>query len=673
MPGPVPGGNGVVPLGGGLLAILVLAGVVYVPALGHEFQFDDVWKIVENPALLDPMSVVSALGEGVYSENAARFLPTMTFVLNRALFGLEPFGYHLTNLLFHLTNVCLVALVGAAVLRRFGQPSITVALLGAAIFAVHPLNSEAVNYCNARPNLIVTTFYLTTLWSALWATEPSLTGRGRVSWRWGVCALSMVGVVLSKELGITVVAMVPVMLLWTTKLSPGARGETLRRWGVPAAGLVSVGIAVFAFTGVLSSIFFNVIAQGNDRAGSWVLYLSATVLGQAEVFLRYLGLGLLPLPGFLNVDHSMVGSLQDRLFAAGGWSGAPWSILVVPAASAVILVLALLMIARLRRRYPFPTLCGLWLFVTHAPTSLMPRAEPMVEYRTYLPMVGFCLLAGWLLCRCGEALPATGWRNRSPHLLRYGVVGLLALLAFATSWRSQAWATQESLWTDSLSKAANNARAYNALGRVALERNALALATTHFRRALEIDPRFGDAHGNLGSALGQQGDAVGAVTALLDGAYYAPENAEIQNNLAILFVQRGEYDRATGHYDEAILLRPLFAEAHVNRGILRLLQSESEAAVADLRRAVTLGPEIVAAHIVLGDALVAGRQLAEAVDSYQRALTLDPDDVRVLNKLAAANRRLGQPRRAEELLRRVLEIDPTNQLATEALAAAPTR
>ena len=565
-PAPVPGGSGVVPQGGGLLAILVLAAIVYVPALGHDFQFDDLVKIVDNPALLDPMSLVSALGEGVYSESATRFLPNMTFVLDRALYGFEPFGYHLTNLLFHLVNVWLVALVGSAVLRRFGQPTTTAAVLGAAIFAVHPLNSEAVNYCNARPNLIVTTFYLTTLWSALWATEPGVTARDRVGLRWALCALSLVGVLLSKELGITVVAMVPVILLWTSELAPKTRGETLRRWGVPAAGLVSVGIAVFASTGVLSSIFYNVIALGDDRAGNWVLCLSATLLGQAEVFLRYLGLGLMPLPGFLNVDHSMMGSLQDRLFAGGGWSGAPWSIMVVPASSAVILGFTLLIIVRLRRRYAFPTLCGLWIFLTHAPTSLVPRAEPMVEYRTYLPMVGFCLFAGWLLSRCGAALATTRWRNRTPRLARYGVVGLLALLAFATSWRSQAWATQESLWTDSLSKAPDNARAYNALGRVALERNLPAVAATHFRRALEIDPAYGDAHGNLGNVLGQQGDDVGAMTALVEGAYYAPNNAEIQNNLGILFVQRGEYDLAMEHYDAAVLLRPLFTEAHVNRG-----------------------------------------------------------------------------------------------------------
>ena len=103
----------------GLLAVLALTAAVYGPVLGHEFQFDDIWKIVENLKLLDPMSLVSALGEAGYSESATRFLPNMTLVLNRALFGLDPFGYHLVNLGVHITNVLLIAIL-AAVIRVFG-------------------------------------------------------------------------------------------------------------------------------------------------------------------------------------------------------------------------------------------------------------------------------------------------------------------------------------------------------------------------------------------------------------------------------------------------------------------------------------------------------------------------------------------------------------------------
>lgn len=634
-----------VPRGGGLLAILALTAVVYGPALGHDFQFDDIPKIVENPALLDPMSYVSALGEGVYSESAARFLPNMTLVLDRALYGLDPFGYQLTSLLIHLLNVCLVAWVGSSLLRRCGEPATLGALLGAAVFAVHPLNSEAVNYGNARPNLLLTTFYLSTLWSALWATEPRSGPARWIPVRWAVCLLSLAGVLLSKELGLTVVAMVPLALVWTAELSPRVRTQLLR-WSVPALAVALLGVALFAYTGVLTSVFYNIVTQGDLRAGSWVLYLSATLLGQAEVFVRYLGLGLLPLPGFLNVDHSSIGSLQDRLFAAGGWAGAPGSALILPAASAVVLALALVVIFRWRRAYPMPTLCGLWIFITHAPTLLVPRAEPMVEYRTYLPMVGFCWLVGWALVRCGDALARTTGR-RWPSLPSYAVIGLLACLAFGTSWRNQAWTTQESLWTDSLSKAPNNARGHDALGRVALEGGELARAVDHLRRAVDIDPTYGEALGNLGSALGQQGDTAGAMAALLRGGRYAPENAAIQNNLGILYVQQGEYDRAGAHYDEAIALRPGFAEAYANRGSLRLLQGASGEALVDLRRAVALGPELTAAHVGLGDALAADGQLDAAVESYQRAVTLAPDDTDVRNKLVEATRHLTQPQPRE--------------------------
>lgn len=650
-----------------LVVVLALAAAVYAPTLGHEFQFDDAFKIVENPTLLDPMYFVSALGRGEYSESVGRFLPNMTFVLNRAALGLEPFGYHLTNLLLHLVNVCLVALLGTAVLRRLGAPSAVVPLLAAGLFAVHPLNSEAVNYLNARPNLMVTTFYLTTLWCALWATEPDIGGRGRAALRWLACLVSVSGALLSKELGITIVAMVPIMLLWL------AEPFSFRRWLVPAVGLSLLGVGVFWSTGILTTVFYHLVPSGDLREGSWVFDLLAILLSQAEVFLRYVGLGLAPLPIWLNVDRATMGLPSDRLFPGAGAIDVSWSALVVPVSSAVVLAASLVAIWRLRRRYPFPTLWGMWLFVTHAPTSLIPRAEPMVEYRTYLPMVGFCLLAAWLLSRLGSAIAVAGGRYGSPGVRRFAALGLLALLAFLTSWRNQAWMTEESLWLDSLSKAPDNARAYNTLGKVALDRGDLLVAEAQFRRALTIDPGYGDAYGNLGSALAQQGDDAGALDILLDGASYAPSNPEIQNNLANVLTMQGDYARATEHYDEAIELDPLFAKAHANRGTLRLLQGDPPRAVADLQRAVALSPEMAVAHLSLGDALVALDRLDAGVDSYGRALELEPRDTRALIRLASAYGRLGEPRLAREALERVLVIEPTNRVAAERLAEVADR
>lgn len=375
--------------------VLTVTAAVYGWNLDHEFQYDDVAKIVEQQSFRDPASFLSAFGTGLHSEAASRFFPNLTLSLNYALSGYEPFGYHLTDLLFHLVNVVLVALFARALLRRAGAPDDSVAIFGAALFAVHPLNTEAVNYCNARPNVMVTTFYLAALLALLYA-EAATAGEGRRRLAWATFGASTLLALLCKEMAVSLAVAAPLLLWWFPSAEQAA--ERARRKLMLAGGtLVTASVAIGVATGGVFGARDAVMRTGAAATGHWLTYTVVTLLDQSQVFLHYLGLAVVPAPTFLNVDHNGMLHLHHRLFDHGHAVDGALGTTVLPLASFGLLLAFVRGLFAWRRHARAPTFLALWPFVTHAPTSLVPRTEAMVEYRTYLPMVGVCLGLSWAL------------------------------------------------------------------------------------------------------------------------------------------------------------------------------------------------------------------------------------------------------------------------------------
>jgi tetratricopeptide (TPR) repeat protein len=647
-----------------LLAAWLVTAAVYGANLGHAFQFDELWKVVDNPELRSVEPYLEQFSERVYSEKTTRLVPNLSFVLDYALWEYEPFGYQLTELILHLVNVLLLAAFGLALARRLGQRSVVPVLLGAALFAIHPLNSEAVNYTNARPNVMVTTFYLACLALLLAALQAASASR-RALYGSGA-ALALLGALFSKELAVSLVVMIPVLSWWLWPTAPEALRARLRAMRALAAAGLALGLGVLLLTGAMSGISGILFGAAKQIAGHWSIYMLVTALDQSLVFLQYAGLALLPLPGLLNADRSPVGHLHERVFAKGEWADGAAQDLLAPALASLVLVVVLVWLVRMRARLPYPSFLGLWPFITHGPTSLMPRGEPMVEYRTYLPMAGICLLLGWALFELGERVavrrPAGAARPSLAGALRLpAVLVLWASLAGMTAVRNQAWLTADSLWLDSLAKLPNNARAHNALGNAAAARGDLAAAETSFRRAIAIDPTYGEGHGNLGSVLAQRGDIDGAIEELKLGATYTPRNPDVHNNLANILAGRGQYADAIMEYQLAIEALPLFAEAYGNMGLAYALQGQHAMAVTQLDQAIEINPRLWRLHLLRGNSLLQLSRMQEAVESYRRSVELGPTEAMTHRQLGKALAYVGDTAGAMRELELSLSIDPTDR------------
>jgi tetratricopeptide (TPR) repeat protein len=642
-----------------LVAVLLATAALYAPFLDHPFHYDSVVKIVGNRKLQDPLQYLRAFGRSGYSEDTTRLIPNLTLSLDRALFGQDPFGFHLTSLLVHLLNVCLLYLLGRFAWARLQGANSSAPLLGATIFALHPLNSEAVNYCNALPNLMLTAFYLLALIALLRATGSPAASTGARIGRWAAFWLSLFCALLSKELAVTVVVMAPLLLLWN------AGREADRPWLLSGRRLLLfgslplLGIASLAATGAFNEVRRAVFGAGDTLTGSWPLTLLLTVLGQAQILPAYLLLALVPWPGLLNVDHGRHLHLYRRLFTRGDAGiEVHYQELVIPVISLLILAAVVAVVVRRRRRAPFLTFFCLWPLVTHAPTSLVPRGEPMVEYRTYLPMVGVCLALAWGLERALNAAARSLPHLSLPFLRSAAALALAAALASGTAVRNTAWTTELSLWQDSAQKAPKNHRAHTNLGKALAARGRIEEAARHYRRALELNPRYIQALNNLGNLLARRGRTREAIELYERALAVDPGFVEVLNNLGKALADDGRPDEAEKHYRRALEIKPYFAEAHSNLGAAMEARNRPREGIAHYRRALELAPDLVPARNNLGNAYLRRGQFAQAIEQYRRAIAIDPRFAEAHGNLGRALALRNDSEQAISSLRRALEIEP---------------
>jgi superkiller protein 3 len=155
-----------------------------------------------------------------------------------------------------------------------------------------------------------------------------------------------------------------------------------------------------------------------------------------------------------------------------------------------------------------------------------------------------------------------------------------------------------------------------------------------YRRALKIDPGFGEAHNNLGILLTKQGRTDEAVAEYRKAIELNPNRAELYNNLGNLLATQGRPDEAIGQFQKALAVDPDYTEAHFNLANLFLAQGRWDEAIEHYQQALKQMPDSVHAHYQLGLALQSRGQFAAAVAQFQKVLELDPRHVTALNNLA---------------------------------------
>lgn len=518
-------------LGRALLIAAVAA--TFANAIGNGFVYDDQLLIVDDPAVRLPLS---AGLRGLHY----RPLRTLSYRLDHAVAGMDPRAFHLSNVLYHGATAALVhALLGAL------GASPPAALAGALVFAVHPVQTDAVSYAAGRRDVLCGLFYALGVVAYLrWRR----TGRAAAL---VLAALAYVLAILAKEMAVTLPLICVLIDRWERRRADAPSAATPRT----ARGLAFLG--ALAALGVLALVLaygghvLHIATARPWHGGSFATNL-ATV---ARVWAKYAQ--LVVWPATLSADYSydafpVSTSLRD------------------PRALASVVVLAgLAAVARARWRRGDPIGLGLaWAAVALLPVShLVPFRELLAEHYLYVPMMGIALVAAGLVDDAWAR-----WPMRRAAVAAAVVVAIGALAA-RTIVRNRDWRDRVTLWSATVAVAPRCARAQYNLGQAYFERSRLADAERAWLAAAALQPDDVETTRNLGMLyyrLGKGDVAAAKIDAVIAAR---PEDGEARTLAGYIALDRGKPERAREYFDAALARLPAARAETARAGRERALRA----------------------------------------------------------------------------------------------------
>jgi tetratricopeptide (TPR) repeat protein len=636
-------------LNGLLPSLLVIIGVIaYSNSFSGPFIFDDGPNIVDNPnvrqlwPLTTPMSATSLSGLG------GRPILSLSFALNYAFGEYRVWGYHLVNLTIHiLAALALYGIVRRTLLsdrlnEKFGRYSASLAFIAAAIWLVHPIQTESVTYIVQRAESLMGLFYLLTVYTAIRSMQP------KHSVFWPImsiffCALGMA----TKEVMVTA----PVIILFydRTFMACSFLSALKKRWPfylcLAAAWLVLA--ASMASRTSSATVGFSINVKPFDYA-----------MNQFVAIARYIKLILWPAHLCLYYSAPII-----RL----------WVLILPP----MLLILAVVSVAVWgfvkNRTWSYPLV---WFFTILAPSSsFVPIADLIFEHRVYLSLAGLAVLAvtvGFLLlCRVSKSTilsrPAGG-------LALCIAAAVVIALTTRTIYRNRDYRSGLSIWQSVVDAVPTSYKGYTNLGGEYQKQGKNAQAIECYLKTLSIKPDHINAHHNLGSLLKSQGR-------LDESAYHyrqvlrnEPNNIEDNFNLGVVLQLQNKFDQAVDYYRRTLKFDPNHINAHNNLGAVLVSRGGLDEAIRHFDAVLKIDPNNSKAYNNLAYALVSGprpekQEVVRALGFAQKAAELtDYQDPEVLDTLADCYSKDGKTDLAVKTAEKALELALTadnNQLAEQ--------
>ncbi len=587
------------PQHGAAAVLVLLAGLPYLNSLRNGFVYDDEQQILQNPYLRSLHHWREILTTPVWSylgpDTAKYYRPVMSlgYLAGFQLAGPRPWLFHLVNLLLNAAVVLLVWKVSQRLFRRPGM-----AFLAAAIFALHPLHSEAVDWIAAVTDLELSLFYLLAFWFFLRLGEAPGGNRSRGAGTLAGMAASFALALASKEPAVTLAAVATgYEHLYRADRARTSPAVKISRYA-PLWALVAVYFVVRAR--FLGGVFPS--HPNTDLTSEQVWFSAIALVGQYVVKLLW--------PIHLCAYY---------LFSADWAALLPWA-----AVGATVIAASAAFVAYAWRRNRTLTFGVLWFFATLAPV-LNPRwlaANAFAERYAYLPSVGFC----WLLAAACLAVGSRAAAHRTAHLGWAGVAAAVAALSIARI------VTRNRDWHDDV-------RLYT--------------------QTLRLDPQAYYIHNNLGQVYWDEGETEAAEREWRTALRLAPGAEVVLVNLGLLDTHRKRYGAAVAELERALELQPSDPAAHMNLALAYQGLGDTSKAEAELQTAVRLAPLNSRGRILLGERLMDDGHFAEAEQQFRQSLILRPTVEGWLD-LGLTEWSLNRLPEAESAFKEAAKLDPAS-------------
>ncbi len=595
-----------------ILALATLA--VFWQVRHHEFvSFDDDLYIFNNNHVKAGLTL-KGLVWAFTSTHAYNWHPLtwLSHMLDGELYGSEPAGHHLTNVLFHIANAILLLLVLQRLTGGFWASAFV-----AATFALHPLHVESVAWTSERKDVLSTFFWLLTMWFYIRYVRQPKVGRYLV-----VLLVFALGL-MAKQMLVTLPFVLLLLDYWP-----------LRR---PVRRVVIEKLPLLFLSLVASVVVYLVQRHTGVIKSFQVLPMAYSVQNALISYVVYIG--KMFWPSHLAVFYPHQG---DAL--SGRQAGL----------SALLLVLITTAVFRKARRHPYLVVGWLWYLGTLVPVIGLVQVglQARADRYTYVPLTGLFIMIAW-----GAPELLARWRYRKVVLSLSAAAVFLAL--GITSWfQVKCWQNSITLYTHAVTVVKNNWWAHNTLGSALVSKGRLDEAVCNYHQAFQIRPNFADAYYNLANVLVSQGRLDEAVSCYRRAIYLRPGFAEAHYNLADTFSLQGRFDEAVTHYRQTIYFRPDFAKAHYNLANMLKSQSKLDEAIDCYKRALRLEPDFPEAHYNLANTLKSQGKLDKAISHYQQAIRLKSDFHEAHYNLANALQSQGKIDEAISHYRQALRAKP---------------
>ncbi|MBT0652304.1 tetratricopeptide repeat protein [Geomobilimonas luticola] len=548
-----PQNNGIRFHGGVLLALLVVTACVYGRILGHEFlhNWDDNIYITANPAIQGfSWDHVRTVFSTYYAGNYAP-VQMLSYMVDYQLWGLWPGGFLLSNLLIHGVNGMLVY----GLLLRWHNDRL-LAIVGASVFLLHPVQVESVAWISQRKNLLAMLFFLMA-WERYCSYRDGETERR--GWAYAASVVAFVLALLAKSAAV----ILPVVLVVHDRCF--GMGVRRARW--------LDKVPYLAFAGIVAAVALHsqlpndqVMGEGGGRAtgyhGGSPL---ATFFTMLPIFCRYLGQLVWPFGLSAEYDPAIHRTPDLTVIGAGlVFAGMVW---------------LAVRLYRNNRQYGF---WPIYILIAFLPVSqVVPLVTLMNDRYFYFPLVGAAALAGI------GAVQLRQWLGERRKGWLYPVLLVpLVFLSYCSFQRAAVWRNAVTLWRDAVTKTTHKASTWERLGEACHYANQPLReeAERAYRRALELDPKF-------------------------DLSWY---------NLGVLHTEMGEYDKAFASLGSLLKNNPTHVMGLAALGDVHFARKEYLAAERAYKRANSLQPEAMQVVMLLGGVAFAQGKLDEARDYFRR-------------------------------------------------------
>lgn len=611
--------------------IFLLSFFAYFNSFHNDFVFDDRTTVIDEASIRRLQDLMPIVG------TPYRPLVRLTFAINYALGGINTFVYHIVNFLFHLGVCFLLFFIFNRLLFTLYPEAVTenkiikyLPLAGALLFALHPVNTEAVTYISSRSSLICGFFFFLAFY--LYISEKS------VFWVFLAFLFSLSGKEISASLPL-------VLLLYDTVIKKKTLIQGLKstKWFfLPLGALVIYKLV----SGGLESLY-------TDGALNTTRTLHEHIITQLSVVATYFRLMFLPINLTLDYDYQR----SSLTFILGS----------------LILLGLVLAVPYFKKKAPLLSFAsGFTLFNLLTVTGPI-LFDSLFEHHLYLVLPGVVLFVLGLAAVLVADLSPEKLKILKPALaLVLALVSLLMIYGCIT--RNRDWRDELTIWADCAKKAPAKARPHGNYGNALKERQLFEQAEREYKRALEINPQYSDVMTSLGALFLDQNRLQEAEKWLLQANEMRSKHYLILYNLGLLYGKMNKFPESEKYYKQSLEINPHYALTWNNLGNIYGRRGDIPEAEKHYKKAIEERYYMGEAHNNLGSVYANQEKYDDALREFEKALDSKPPYIPALFNLGKIYQLKGDNENAGNFYQKFLNYAPNHPLAPqakEALEALP--